>query len=364
MKKQIKYITLSLAAFLIFLCIATFCAGQSDEEQTYYNNPDIISNRQQREQADKAESGIEFYKDTKIIFAPVEKAQIILTAKDDYINSQTAFDRRIRLNKEEPVSEKEYLDFLSEQVLSWNESEKVRIEVIIKNLAYRIKKYDLNLPPEIMLIKTTGKEEGSAAYCRGNAVVLPLNLLNQQGQALDTLIVHELFHIYTKNNLDKREALYGVINFKKCGKAELPRRLLDIEITNPDVPTERYCIELQHEGGSIKVIPMLTLPDFDVKKGRAFFRYLRLRLVEVEKINDEYKYKRNDSGEPVVYDTKELPDYPKKVGENTGYLIHPEEILADNFAMMVMGRQPVKSKWVIDKMQSMLETKSQKGVGL
>ena len=338
------------------LFIASLCTGQTAEEKAYYNNPDILSNRLQREKEAEQESGVEFYKGTRIVFAGIEEARKILTAKDSYINSQTAFDRRIRMSSEEPVSEKEYLDFVGEQVLPWNENEKIAINAIIKNLAYRLRNYDLNFPPKIMLIKTTGKEEGGAAYCRDNAIVLPQNLLNQLGQDLETLIVHELFHIFTKNNLKTREVLYEIINFKKCEKAELPKQLLDIEITNPDVPAERYCIELQHSGKSITVIPMLTLPDFDVKKGRPFFRYLKLKLVEVEKIDNECKYvKRNESGEPVVYDQRQLPDYLKKVGENTSYLIHPEEILADNFVMMVMEQRPAKSKWVIDKMRSVLE---------
>jgi hypothetical protein len=178
------------------------------------------------------------------------------------------------------------------------------------------------------------------------------------------LIVHELFHIFTKNNLQTREALYGIINFHKCEKTELPRRLTDIEVTNPDVPKERYFIELEYNGGNIKVIPILTLPDFDVKRGLPFFSYLRLKLVEVEKNNNEYIYKRDNSGQPVVYDQRQLPDYVRKVGENTNYLIHPEEILADNFEIMVLGKQPAKSQWVIDKMKSLLENKNTKGVGL
>ena len=65
-----------------------------------------------------------------------------------------------------------------------------------------------------------------------------------------------------------------------------------------------------------------------------------------------------------MYDQKQLPDYIKKVGENTNYLIHPEEILADNFAIMVLDKKPVQSKWVIDKMKPLLENKNKNVVGI
>jgi hypothetical protein len=363
MKKEVKYLAGGLAAFTLALLTSTFSVGigKNQDETAYYNAPAVLQN-EQKETSER--QTIDLYENTKVVFAGVDEAKEILEARDKYTNSQTSFDRRVRLNSEKPVSEEEYLDFAGEQVLSWNESEKVRIEVILNNLVYRLKDYDLNLPPRVLLIKTTGREEGGASYCRDNAIILPQNILNRQGGNLETLITHELFHIFTKNNLKTRDALYALINFKKCEKAVLPQKLLDIEITTPDVPVERYYVEVEHEGENIDVIPMITLSDFDPAKNRPFFRYLKLELVEVKKTDDECRYVRNEQGEPVVFNVQELTDYLQKVGENTSYLIHPEEILADDFAIMVLGKQPVKSKWVIEKMQALLENKKPRGVGI
>ncbi len=362
MKRHIKYLAFGIAALTISLLITNFCEGQSDSETVYYNNPDIISNRLQMEQ----DSSTKLYKNTKLVFATIEEARKILTTKDEYIKSQTAFDRMIRLHKEWSVSEEEYRDFVSEQVIEWTDSEKNKIKNIIQNIKPRLEKYDLNLPSTVFLIQTTGKEEGGAAYCRSNVIVLPQSLMNGniQGQGLETLIVHELFHIFTRNNPATREKLYSTINFKKCKTAELPKMLLDFEIANPDIPLGRYCLELQHEGGNVTVIPMLTLENFDIKRNLPFFPYLELKLVEVENVNDQYEYKRNKYGKPVIYNEDQIPDYLNKVGENTSYLIHPEEILADNFAIMVLDKKSVKSKWVIDKMKLLLENKNKNVVGI
>ena len=364
MKKQIKCLARGLAALILALFIGDFCRGQSQNEIAYYNTPAVMPNTAQ-EKNQELEQGINLCVGTQVVFASVGQARKTLTVPDRYINSFTPFDRQVRLNSQEPVSEKKHLDFVSEQALEWSQYEKNRAEAAVKNLTARLKDYNLNLPTKIVLIKTTGKEEGGAAYCRGDAIVLPQNLLNSRGGNLEQLIAHELFHIFTKNNLKSREALYSAINFKRCeGKTELPKKLLDMEITNPDVPAQRYYVEVEHEGENIKVVPMITIPNFDASKNRPFFSYLKLELVEVEKAENGYSYVRKEDNEPVVFTPQELPDYFKKVGENTSYVIHPEEILADNFALMVMGRQPVKSNWVIDKMKDQLGNKKSGGVGV
>jgi hypothetical protein len=48
----------------------------------------------------------------------------------------------------------------------------------------------------------------------------------------------------------------------------------------------------------------------------------------------------------------------EQVGRNTQYIIHPEEILADNFAMLVMGDQNVPSPEILKKLQDVLTEKA------
>ena len=37
----------------------------------------------------------------------------------------------------------------------------------------------------------------------------------------------------------------------------------------------------------------------------------------------------------------DVPDYFAKIGRNTGYIIHPEEVLAENFVLLVRGKSDV-----------------------
>ena len=49
-----------------------------------------------------------------------------------------------------------------------------------------------------------------------------------------------------------------------------------------------------------------------------------------------------------------MSGFLEQVGRNTQYLIHPDEILADNFALLVMGEQNVQSPEILQKVKTVL----------
>ena len=60
--------------------------------------------------------------------------------------------------------------------------------------------------------------------------------------------------------------------------------------------------------------------------------------------------------EPMLPLTSHREWVQQKTGGNTGYLIHPEEALADNFALLIVGSdRPVPSPWVLEKLRSWLD---------
>ena len=44
------------------------------------------------------------------------------------------------------------------------------------------------------------------------------------------------------------------------------------------------------------------------------------------------------NGEPVWHAPERVPAFVARLGGNTGYIIHPDETMADNFAFLVSGR--------------------------
>ena len=78
-----------------------------------------------------------------------------------------------------------------------------------------------------------------------------------------------------------------------------------------------------------------------------YSRFLRLKGKDIKEI--EYI-----DGKPVVYNFKEVSNFFEQVGKNTKYIIHPEEILADNFAFALMNKTGLPSQRIIDEIKSKL----------
>ena len=370
MKKQNKCL-LFIVAILMFIFFGNFCKGQTrDNEIVYYNNPDIISNRFADQNNFSPESSVELQTGTRIVFVDVNDAKKILATKDEYIQSLTPYDRSLRLKTNEVVSEEEFLKHTSDQAMAWSVYDKTRLKRIIESIANKVKHLELNLPPTILMVKTTGKDEGGAAYCRRNAIILPQNMLAQRntmfrgGDRLEGIFIHELFHIYMGYNPKLDEKFYGIVNFKKCNPVELPEELGKIEITNPDVPKNEYYIELLYGDGVINVMPIITVPKYDYETGGEFFRHLNTHLLAVEKADDKWQYKRDDNGEPVIFELNDLPNYQRETGDNTSYVIHPEEILAENFVLLVQKSNNVTSRWVIEEMEELFRKEAAQGYGI
>jgi len=362
MKRQNKYRIFIIVS--IFIAVCSFCNGQTrDDEIAYYYNPDIISGRFADTNNFSPESSMELQMGTRIVFADVNDAKKILATREKYIQSLTPFDRSLRLKAERAVSEEEFLKYISEQAMEWSDKDKDRLKSVIESVANKIKRLELNLPPEIFLIKTTGKEEGGAAYCRLNAIVLPRNLVRQY-YGLEELLIHELFHIYMRHNPKIRDKFYGIVNFKKCNTVLLPENLRKVEVTNPDVPKNEYYIKLQHEGDVINVMPVITVPNYNFRIGGDFFPYLKVQLLAVEKKDGKWQYKSGDNGKSILFEIRDIPSYRTMTGDNTGYVIHPEEVLADNFVFLVQKNKYVKSKWVIEDMEKIFKKEATQGYGI
>src|ERR1044071_9814196 len=61
-------------------------------------------------------------------FASVSEGAEILGRKDDFIQRLSAFDRAARMKTDRSVDESEFVKFVQENVLPWNEAERAKIE--------------------------------------------------------------------------------------------------------------------------------------------------------------------------------------------------------------------------------------------
>jgi hypothetical protein len=289
--------------------------------------------------------------------ATVEEGADVLGAEDDYTRRMSPFDRQARLKSRGPVGDAQLRAFSRRAVLPWSERERAAVARAIEGLASRMDALGVSLPPRVLLVKTSGDEEGGAAYTRSTAVVLPVGVLERPTAALRRLLCHELFHVLSRSRPDLRDRLYESIGFEPCGEVTLPEDLESLRITNPDAPTSAHSIRVSVDGGERTVVPILySRSPYDPASGASFFATMEFRLMAIRLESDPPRAAADldDSGRPKLSRPDEVKGFHEQVGRNTGYIIHPEEILADNFSLLVLGGGAPANPEIVTRMGEIL----------
>lgn len=301
---------------------------------------------------------------TTVKFANKTKTAELLTQKDDFLAALSDFDRSARMQVEKKPTEMAFSTFLQQQSLDWQEWEIKLVTDTLKNVQKRLSPYHLRLPNEIFFARTTGKEESYASYTRSNVIILPEKTITDA--VLGQTIMHEIFHVLSRHNPKLRDSLYQLIGFQLCEDFKMPEYLQKIKITNPDAPRNIHYIELEKAGEKVKVMPILysKMDKYDEKQQIPFFFYIAslqewqqkfqtLKMVPTFMALEEKKGKMTailENKKPVFWNMWELKGYDENIFY-TEYLIHPEEIMADNFVAMLMDKQNP----ITEKMKAMLK---------
>ncbi|MGE5359812.1 MAG: hypothetical protein ACM3NQ_12415 [Bacteroidales bacterium] len=289
-------------------------------------------------------------------FASRAEGADILGRNDGFVQRLSPFDLAARLKKAGNISTQSYLEFVRASVRDWTDDEKRKLTDGLGGLQEKLRAFALPLPAEVLFIKTSGQEEGGAAYTRANAIIVPATMLGAAMGSPEHLVAHELFHVLSRANPKLRDRLYAAIGFERCHEVVLPPSLASRRLTNPDAPTNDHCIKVTIDGKDTWVVPILFAKSaYDPGRGGdQFFDYMQFKLLVVERTGAEVRpaYAGN---EPRMVDPDQVSGFFEQVGRNTSYIIHPEEILADNFAMLVLGQQAkAKSPEVLEKMRALL----------
>jgi hypothetical protein len=195
------------------------------------------------------------------------------------------------------------------------------------------------------LLQTTGREDANAPYTRGTAIVLPQGTAGQPAEKLQRLFAHELFHILSRRDKAFREQMYATIGFHLCEEIPLPVELRPRKITNPDAPRIDCYLRIATDDGEFSVAPVLyaQVDKFDPQAGRTLFQLLEFRLLKLTREGERWMPALRD-GQPELLDPRSVASFHQQIGQNTGYIIHPDEVLADNFVHLVFGTPDDKLK--------------------
>jgi hypothetical protein len=303
-----------------------------------------------------AEDRVEIRSGTTVEFGDAAACARVLSTRDVFVRAMSPFDRSARLKTDRDVSESEYLAFVARQAMDWTSSEKLRVMPILESFRAKTAALNLRFPPLILLLKTTGLEEGMAAYCRGPAIVIPAKLIDGDQTQLEPLIFHELFHVYRSHNPAERSALYKIVGFHVCPEIVLPPELSARKITNPDAPLLDSFIQVRAGNSSVAATPVLfaRTKRYDTKTGGEFFDSMVFKLLILARPDSGFQPALLPDGGADLRSPADIPDYLDQIGRNTKYIIHPDEILADNFVLMINQVSSVPTPRIPQSMRTLL----------
>jgi hypothetical protein len=288
-------------------------------------------------------------------FASVEEGRELLARHDDFTKQLGPLELQIRLGTDKPVTADDYIRHVLPQVIPWTDEQVKSLSGVIASLREKLAGLKISLPPTVLLIQTTGKDEAGAAYTRGNAIVLPGNKLGDRAAGLERLLAHELCHVLSRHDAEQRRKLYAIIGFTPCGEIALPEEIAARRITNPDAPRIDYAIRVKHDGEELPAAPILVanLERYDPQRPTTLFQVWQLKLLGLEEHEGAWRPLLRE-GQPVVFPASDNASYRVQIGGNTGYIIHPDEILADNFVHLVMKTKDLQSPRIVEELREAL----------
>jgi hypothetical protein len=228
-----------------------------------------------------------------------------------------------------------YRRFLAQQVRTFSTTEAEMLNGLMAEARRMVSVIHSDLfPQDIQLVKISGAAYGpSVYYTRERCIMIPANELRAENdEQLLQVLLHELFHVYSRYHPGKRQELYAEIGFTTVSDSViLPEHLRKRLLLNPDGVRWQQKIALQPpmQDSSQVYFPILYATGLERPTGD-FFDHFAFGYFPVDSTAQGWLV--NTLPKTVA----SWPSFRQKTGENTNYIIHPDEILADNFVLLVL----------------------------
>lgn len=277
---------------------------------------------------------------TQLRFADVETARALLSAEDEWTRATGPFQRRAIMRSAAPVTLDAFRRWNGDAARAWPDADRQRWQRALERVAPGFAALRVPLPPQVWLVASNGQESAGAPYTRGAFVVLP-GPVRVPGYSDEMLIAHELWHVAARHAPALATRLYAEIGFEAIPPLDFPAAWAERRLANPDAPENRHAMRIRIEDRTALVTPVLVAARTTLKPGESFFSVMDVRLLEVEPdAAAGVSRARLRDGEPVWHALDGPHDYLRRLGGNTGYVIHNEEAMADNVALLAIGATP------------------------
>ena len=288
---------------------------------------------------------------TRIRCAPAETGRALLGADDEWMAATSPFQRQAVMQSATPVTLETFRSWNADAARPWTPGFQARWRKALENVAPAFAALRIPLPPEVWLVASNGQESADAPYTRANAVFLP-EQMKLPGYTDEMLIAHELWHVASRHAPALATRLYAEIGFEPMPALAFPQQWTAARIANPDAPGNRHAMRLTIEGRQVLVTPVLVASRLELKPGENFFSVMEPRLLEVQPDGPVSRAVLRD-GQPLWHPLAGPHDYLRRLGGNTRYVIHYEEAMADNVALLVTGL-PARNPALLEKLRAAL----------
>ncbi len=281
---------------------------------------------------------------------------ITFDKRDGYFEKVNASEMSIQIHK--PLKEgqtresllPEYLQFLKTDVEGFSYEDSKFIEGVMEKVFRTVNGVSPDIFPDTLkLIKTKGRHYGDGVwYTRENCIIIPADELERRKtNPFTTTMYHELFHVWSRLNPAKSDRTYQLIGFEGFAFEHLsmPPGLAARAMYNPDGVDFAQKIALaQADGSTVYAIPIIYANHLGWTDGQSsFFAYLEFSLFQIEKQPDgKWKVLVKEDGFSSTINMQAQPDFFRQIKDNTGYIIHPDEVMADNFAFIMQEKNGQK----------------------
>jgi hypothetical protein len=255
-------------------------------------------------------------------------------------------------------SKKAYRKNLKKEVIKFSQKDKNKISPILFEVENKLERINSNYKlPQLNLIQSKGKIYGpNTFYTRENSIIIPqAEIENLTENDFSDIILHEVFHILSRYNPELKKKLYAVIGFNPLTAPLIIEENFNKRILlNPDGINFNYEMSIKTKEESYNVVPIIYSKTDSPTTINSYFENLQFDLFPIRA--KEGNWYLSNPEEAASLDLKSHQNFYAQIGRNTKYIIHPDEILADNFILMINDQNGSGKRGndILAKMKSIL----------
>lgn len=318
------------------------------------------------------ESGLATEKPAIAVFSDSLEASVAIISDDaDHLFDQISRrDIEIQMKRTSSFSDRDaavatYKNFLRSQVSDWTTEEKSVILNLLTETKRLCDRYSPRLFPQgLRFIKIkTGHYGGDVFYTRGGNICIPENIFPMEDSSRYLpVMIHEVFHVISRYNPALRDDLYSLIGFERSTKPiKASENLKEWLLTNPDGVAHKHLLKVKVEDSTYLIVPAITAKLKNFRPSQpAFFDYLAFDLYKLTEHPSYYEITSDTLGKTTL-PLEASAGFFDAIKDNTQYIIHPEEIIADNFMLGLLAgdkneysKFSASGKQLIEKLQERL----------